>query len=654
MTIGYTEIEYGAAGPNQVKISNCQTLKFEQEAVYDASGFIQTHTRFIIRVSGYLLADTVANMQITPNKGAMVPAYVQTAGSQHVQLRHLLEQPRQEFKMTLGVSGPAPTVILKAKPITSTADVLNKEFDCQGGPVPKVLSIEHLVGNTAIKVQWECVVCIVPDCVEYPGGGGDIQKAKGILSNRWTCADDIDENFYLRSRMFVGELKLANPLINPHDFRQLVVPAIQPGMRLKSMSFKTSQDGLSLQYTVVHEEVTVTAPFPATGIRISHKVTHPEYHVEVDETLAITLQGDRNVDKQQLVRLAILIADGKLRTAQLNNKTFRLIRFEMADESGTNQNNQVTVMHHVRHIPADGDAFPNEQALLGITQRFGKKIDGFMIPDYNNTRTRGNRPGEKPELSGPVPIVGAFAAHLQTLCTQDHSLNRGVSGNEFLPKEFENSIGPAQSLPEVNLVVVPSLPDLPDSTYNASHSQGIYQVYEIDSEYHRNPQVFQMPVSPSLTQSLFPTSTSTSTTGPTSPAPTTNPQTTTAPASTDTAVFVRGGAEQWKRVVRIRAKRHTQPPRLPNPQGSFRDEGGVLNVLLKETTCLQEPQRAVDGQLDYTILAEYHYGLSRSPARMKTGIPDYDVPQSLGASLSSEGPYSFTRATIFSSDHSVG
>jgi hypothetical protein len=649
MTQGYTEIEYGT-GTRQVKLSNCQTLKFEQEPIFDSSGINPVYTRFTIRVAGYLLAQTIAQTQIIPNKGAVAPNYVQTAGSQDVALRHFLDIPRQEFRMTLGVSGPAPTVLLHAKPMTSTGDQFSKEFDCQGGPIPKVISVENIVGNTSIKIQWEVVVCIVPDCDQYSSGNGNnTQKKLGILSNRWTCADDIDENFYLRSRTFVGELKLANPLVNPHDFRELVVPAITPGMRLKSMSFRQSEDQLNLQYTVVHEEVTVTAPAPATGIRISHKVSHNEYAIEIDESLAITLTGDRHVNKQQLVALAASIADGKLRTNELNNKTFRLMRYEMSDECGTSQQNQVTVMYQTRHITAQADAFPNQGAFIGITRRFGSKPDGTMIPNYDNTKTKGNRPNEKPDYVGNISVVGAFAAHLQSNCTTDYSANAGISGKEVKNASLAYSISPAPNLPELTVTTVSSLGDLPPATFNGSQSQGIYQSYEIDVQVEEQPLIFQAPLSPSLSDSLFPPQTSTGTTT-TPPTTTTTP---TNPTTGDTSVFIRGGPSQWERVVRVLAKRHGVPPRLSNPRTSFRDPNGVLHVLKKRTELTAEPQRGIDGVVDYIVRAEYRYGLSRPPTKLQFGLPDYAPAQSLG-SIGAEGPYSFSLATVYSSDHPIG
>lgn len=643
MSEGYTEIEYGPA-ENPIRISNCQTLEFKQEAVHDSSGLRHVYDRFTVRVSGYFLAQTNAYIQITPNKGPGLGASAQTAGSQHLKLRDYLQHPRQRFKMTLGVAGANPTVLLEAKPFTSVDDELSKDFDCQGGPIPKVLNIEHIAGNASLKVTWEVTVCISADCVETGSPSEKVQRKKGVLYNRWTCADDIDENLYLRSRVFVGELKLANPLLNPHDFRELVVPAISPGMRLKTMSFKQSEDQLTLQYTVIHEEVTVTAPSPATGIRISHKVSHAEYAIEIDEVLAITLRGPRDVNKSQLVSLAARIADGKLRTNQLNNKTFRLVRYEMSDECGTSQENQVTVMYNTKRITELAEALPvqNGNPLIGITRRFGLKIDGTMIPAYDNTLTRGNRAGEVPDTYGAVTVAGAFAAHLQSSCTKDFSMNSGIQGTQYPASAsyrggLSNSMNPLPGLPSVTVTTYPQIQSLPDTTFNASQSEGIYQTYEIDLETRERPNFYQAPLSPGLDGSSF-EGTSPGNLG------------STTPTTGDTSVFMRLGPSTWERTVRVVAKRHNAPPRLAEPKKTFRDSDGVLHVLLSKADLTCEPQRLPDDTRDYIVRAEYKYGLSRAPSAMKFGIPDYDPAVSSG---SGTNPYSFNLENIYSSDHSM-
>ncbi len=642
MSEGYTEIEYGPP-TSPVKITNCQTLEFKQEAVHDASGLVHVYDRFLVRVSGYFLAQTDAWTHIGPQMGAAQGATSQTAGSQYAALREMLSKPRQNFKMTLGVSGRNPTIILQAKPILSSDDEFSQEFDCQGGPIPKVISIDHIAGNTALKITWEVVVCISADCSSSGSASDSIQRRKGILSNRWTCADDIDENLYLRSRVFVGELKLANPLKNPHDFRELVVPAISPGMRLKSMSFRQSEDQLNLQYTVIHEEVHVTAPHPATSLRISHKLSHAEYAIEIDEVLAITLKGPRDVKKSDLVTLAARIADGKIRTNFLNNKTFRLIRYEMSDESGTSQDNQVTVVYNTKRITEKADPLPNPQdpnGLVGITRRFGLKIDGTMIPNYDNTLTRGNRANESPDTMGGITVAGAFAAHLQAACSKDFSMNSGVQAKNY-PGSYDydyglkDSTGLAPSLPSVTIQTVPQVQPLPDTTFNESHTKdGIYQTFEIDVQTTERPLYFPAPVSPS-SLGLDPFGSS--------------PGSGTTPSDGDTTVFMRLGHSQWERTVRVVAKRHGAPPRLSDPKATFRDPESNLHVLLSKTELTCEPQRLPDDTKDYIVRAEYKYGLAKAPTKFQFGVPDYDPSVSSGQY--GTGPYSFNLTDIYKSDH---
>lgn len=642
-TDGYTEIEYGN-GVDAVQIVNCTTLKFHEENILDASGIDVKFRKYTVRVAGYMLAQTVARTQIIPNGVGIDGGYTQTAANQHIGLRKVLLSPQQPFKMTMGVGGAHPTIILQANPVTSASEDIDETFDVQGGPKPIDLSITHVVGNTSLKVEFEIAVCLSPDCGE-DSDYGDVQRTRGILSNKWTCADDIDENFYLKSRTFVGELKLANPLVNPHDYRQLVVPAISPGMRLKSMSFKCSEDCLTLQYTVTHEEVTVTAPAPATSIRISHKVHIAENELEVSETLSVSLKGDRHVDKQELIDLACIIADGKIRIKKLIPQegigvNTRLRHIEIVDESGTNQDNQVHAVFHMTHVTPKNVRLPGGESLFtGIRRGIGSRIDNLIIPDYDNTLTRGNRTGETPEFKGPITVVGAFASHLQSKCTMDHSVNAAIDGSNDVDTALIASMSDEMELPSVTLDIYPGLDDLPDDTFSTAHYEGSYQTYQIDSQYSEMPMVTQLPVSVS---DFYGAAT---------------PSADYAAEDGDTSVFVRMGPSQWRRTVRILAQRHAEPPRLPEPLASFRDEDNVLNVLLGREFALDEPQRtaAGDGLRTYVTRAEYTYGMSRAPTKIRAGIPDPDIAEDPYADpLTSPSLYAFTMASLFSSDHAIG
>ena len=638
-TEGYTEIQYGNSG-SEVIISNCTTLKFHQENVVRALD--QQMVRYTIRVSGYFLAQTTASTQITPN-GAGNGGYQQTAGTQHIGLRQRLQTPRLPFKYTTGVGGLNPTIVVQANPVEAYDDDIDGTFDVNGGPVPRDVSITHIVGNTAFKVEIEFEVCLSNDCVR-PAYPADVQRSRGILSNKWTCADDIDENYYIRSRTFVGEMKLANPVTNPHDFRALVVPAISPGMRLKSMDFKCSEDCLSLQYTVRHEEVTATAPYPATSIKITHKVHIAEMAVEVAETLTVSMCGDRDVNKQDLVALGYNIANGKIRQNVLVpngiSNTNRLRHVEVIDESGTSQDNRIHMVFHMTHtVPDQIDAALKIAAMPGIVQRLGKKIDGVMLPGYDNTLSRGNRAGENPEYTGPITVVGAFAAHLQSVCAEDHSMNVAVAGSEEADPALIASISPELELPSVTLGIYPELIDLPNETWNTAHTEdGIYSSYQIDSHYSEQKMIMQIPVS-AATFTGTPAAPSSS-----------------SAVDGDTSAFVRLGPSQWTRVIRIVAQRHAIPPRLADPLDSFRDDDDVLNVLCgpPQHVILSEPQRSASGDnlRDYVIRTEYTYGLSKAPSMLRVGIPDTDAISA--DPFADGGMYAFTRATLFSSDHPIG
>lgn len=648
MSYGSTEIEY-----NGVRLVDVQTLKFEQEEICEPSGATPIYTRFIVRVIGYFLAQHEAMTYIRPTVGTAN----QTAGSQHVGLRHKLEARRGEFKMTVGAGGAYPTVLLEAKPITDTATIVDDKTDVQGGPRVNVISITNIAANNAIRVEVEWTICLTncPDVGVSPGS--DPQRQNGILSNKWSCAEDIDENFFIKSRTFVGELKLARPVVNPHDFRALVVPRMQPGLRLKSMHFKASEDCLSLQYQVTHEEVDVTAPYPATSIRISHKVHVAEFQVEVNEMLSVTLQGDRNVDKRDLIALATRIADGKLRLRDLipppgggaafqEARPVRLRSYEVFDESGTSEKATITIVYHLTSLPVKNEPVAGGVAVARITQRLGQRIDGTMIPNYDNTLSLGNGPGQDPATQGPLSIAGAFAAHLQGVCTTDHSANRGIKAHDDSVDQIRAMMPVTPTLPDATLRVFSVLPDLPDSTFSSAHGEGLYQTYEIDSQLNESTLTIQLPIA-----------TPTAGTGSISQGGGNNPGLVPATPATagytpgDTSVFCQLGGSQWERVVRICAQRFGKPPRLPNPLKVFADADGVQHVLLKSQVLACEPGRSTDGEANiYTMRAEFRYGMSRAPGRIQFPAPDYMTPVSLGIGQS---PYEFTLASIFSSGHHV-
>lgn len=656
--LGHTEVEYG-----DVKLVNCQTLKFEQEPVLDRSGQVHQFDRFTVRVSGYFLAQYEAATTISPKQTSS-----NSAAEHNRYVREKLSERSQPFTMTLGAGTAKPVILLKADPpprvpLSLTPEEMTVFTDVRGGPEPKVINATRIVGDTSIKVEFEVVVCLAYPCGyewkdENPTGAILEQQKFGILSNRWSCADELDENFWA-SRTWVGELKLAHPLRNPHEFRSLVVPPVQPGMRRARMSFQASEDNLSLQYQIRDEEVFLTAPSPATSIEMTHREHVGEWSHLVRTTFSVSVRGDRNASKKDLILLAMQVASGKLRLQQLvpafgvaRDRPVFVKSYELIDRSGTNKDNSVQLNIQMESRPANNKEGGLEDLFRRVTSTFGKPLNGEMIADYVNTLSRGNRPGEEPDWQGPIPLVGAFVSHLQERCTVDKSLFSGIQQSDRQSIIIAETREDLPALPQVDAYAFPNLPDIPDDTFNDSHSVGLYTHYDVDAEYESYPMVMQLPLAYAALRSEGPAPEE-----PSSELNFSNNPSLDGPSGNDGSdqphsVFVRIGPTQHQRVVRLVAQRIGQPPRLPVPLESFTDKEGVQHVLLKSIDNAANPERTADGEaFVYTIRAEYRYGLDRPPRRIRMGKPDFEAESQ---SSSEPTAWDWSLGEIFSSDHSMG
>ena len=68
----------------------------------------------------------------------------------------------------------------------------------------------------------------------------------------------------------------------------------------------------------------------------------------------ITLKGDRDVDKSDLIKLGVMIAEGKLRLTQIlrragdaNPRPCSVKRYRVVDESGTHQTNSIHIVYEL-------------------------------------------------------------------------------------------------------------------------------------------------------------------------------------------------------------------------------------------------------------------------------------------------------------------
>jgi hypothetical protein len=591
MAAGATCIAYGP-----IRLLNCHTLVFDQEMVFDESGTDLLYFKFTVRVAGFLHGRA-------PNLGADPPYFWNptvatfptptdgSAGHHHYGIRHLFA-PRQVFEMRLGAFYDAVgnvyggTPILSCAPFQSSSDfreATNK--DLNNGPKVKIFNVTQVVGDTSLRVEVEFEICKL-ECDAL----GNCSNTSGVLSNRWSCIDEIDQNFYT-TRTFQGKLRTVSSRINANSFRDYVVPPLQPGMRRQSMEFAVSTDGLHLEYTIVDREVAFAPPAPATSWSMSHTESATRQgELGFFSEVNVTLGGDRLCDPKLLISIAVAIAEAKI-LKQLNPNSAYLLDVSITHETGDDVSRI--------HLHAKGRRTEkNVPGVLGIAvPRLGRPIDALdlqrVVTNYDRNFSRGTRQGDHLEVDGPISLVGAFASYLQQPCSIQHKIYDG--------KESENPPTPTQYAPaSLGGVITSEIPD--DGTlgsYSDATAEAMYTFWQMESTYRVTGVNTCLPIARSM--SLGGT-----------------------PLAGPMAVAAKLGPPMVQRVVRVRAERVGKDPLVLNPAESF-EEGGVTYSILSIKHMAGVPERTPDDKRIYRADVEIVYMLDRPPP-FGTALPFGSAP----------------------------
>jgi hypothetical protein len=566
-----TVVTYGG-----VQIFNCLTRAFTQESVYDdLSGTDLLHFKYTIRVVGYIHNLPVAQPQQTnsatfgflPNTGGLNAAGKPSAADQLNHL-HYLFNTRQTFQMSIG-----SYVVLFAQPANIPGQANISGFDCNNGPRAKVISVDSIASDTIMRVECEFEICQV-QC-DITGG---TNNATGVINNRWSCVDDINSDWFT-TRTFTGRLRCSSSMINPNTFRNLVVPPLQQGMRRDSMHFTVTEDGLNLDYTVIDKEIAFSAPAPATdwSLRVTSRRdlnTNISWYTDVD----IMLKGDRYCDKKKLITIASAIADAKFGQGDPKKNNFLVEAISISDEYSASEN--------VIHFSATARRFD----ALGVAEKgidatpLGRPIAAAdlagVVNGYDSRVNRGSNPGENLQISGPIPVVGAFACFLQSPCEYTHSISIGT--------QTTTSQSPATvTLPTVSASVVTELSDDGSlGSVDPKNSAYAYTYWQLDSQYFTTQNRAHCPIAQTAGSSSS--------------------------SGSNTSVVVNLAPPQTKRVIRVIAERIGVMPTLPAPADSYNDPSGAGAVLLENNLVATCPPRSCDNKQVFRIQGELTYGLLKA------------------------------------------
>lgn len=205
---------------------------------------------------------------------------------------NLMMVPRQ--RLQVGLSKTGGDLILD---VASGADM-------QAGPRCLAFKLRRIVGSRLMhcSITFECHFHA---CSNPPT----------ILSHRWACSMELDRYGYT-TRTFDGTLTIApgsGPIVqqNADWFREYAFRAIPVGFNYDNGNFRTSEDGLTLRYTIRDKEQYIIAPFPAITIGGRYNESSPD-GVKLTVSMEVVCTGAKNTPPRALLMAAARVVLGRV------------------------------------------------------------------------------------------------------------------------------------------------------------------------------------------------------------------------------------------------------------------------------------------------------------------------------------------------------
>lgn len=609
---GQTIVKWGSRSET-LEIYNVHSVRFNQEAVFDSANINLIGTKFTYSAVGYVhdyLDFDQPHVDPVPSGSDAVEA--------QRNIRFLAMKQRQRLEIIVGADtdGSGGTTLLEVDPFrVASTNVAYKDLD--NGPRCTQMDVRQ-INATFMRVEFTFEATIS----ECDSAGGS-PNTSGVLSNTWSCEDSLDQNLMIKNRQWTGQLRVANAYLNPHSFRDWVLPPLQDGMYRDSMTFASSEDGLTLNYSIIDREGYFSPPPPAT------EWTSPLRAVYTTGTGKMTfveasvgLAGDRDADKRLLLSLAtqlveskILALDGNLEDEKGNKLVSVIESFAVSEEISAKSSN--VYVSAIASRPAIGEKYnqildssfgkdPKEQiqeALRrgGLNQQFdawdtnkfrGNWKTGAAGPERNRGRT--------PESEGSIPSLMALSVYLQTPCSGNHGIRSGVSAG--LESDARSA---SKKPPKIKMYKSGEVkPVEPLTSYtNKNHRSNMYTVWEMQSRYESSQHTVQMPIARFSAAS---------------------PSSSQLPSS----AFIALAPPQTVRKIRFKGKRIGAVPETPVPK-SFQDpETGIAFHLLRYEDLPATPDYRPGGEKEFFRQGEIVYGLSREPKAgesLPIGMNPYDL-----------------------------
>lgn len=281
---------------NGVTLSYCRTSQFAQEPQWSEDRMEYLYTKVTLEI------EAVLNNKLNPSVAAETPTQTM------VRVHELLSLPRKALTFTVNAQNLLNVVIS-----TNNGGDGLPTMDAKGGPTPLHLNITQITEQTFL-VNYAIEVNIV----ECPGGGAPPLYA----SNRFRISESIDETFHTKQTVngrLIVRGDVADPItgfvggrgINPDTLRYVVCPQIPAGFKRVSSDYMLAEDGLSLEYTFVDQEIDVPPPLGTCKADIDYMESTPFGPLRFAECTC-RLEGSKAMSKLQMLKTAIFIVLSKV------------------------------------------------------------------------------------------------------------------------------------------------------------------------------------------------------------------------------------------------------------------------------------------------------------------------------------------------------
>lgn len=515
---------------NGIELAYIHTHAVDQEAILSEDQTDYLYTRVSIN------CQCVFNTNLAPALPSEPPTQTMA------RVRHNLMTPRGALTFSVGADNLYNLQII----------------DVKNGPLPRKCTIKQIGGTQTFLVDYTIDFHVI----ECPVG----TSPPAWISNRWRETQSIDEKFYSKWTRTGRIITRSDMLGNADALRGLIIPGIRAGCKRVSSEYTLQEDGLTLVYTFVDQEVWLQPPPPAVKAQGEYVESTADGALRYGE-VRVTLDGDKRTDKTLLLRLAILTVVEKLRTAGVSDHIAGTKMFSAAFKEGLYEN---TIEVRARALIQ-----PNDYRILGISADL-RRVCKLPLPST--------------EVTGP-PDPGArgtaginlIAQSLKDPCATISVQQTGGTGTSTL-------VGTAPETPLFTAVLTAFIPDDFEGKYVSTLTSGVYTDYRVSKRYESVLSTFQLPLA----------------------------------AACGTCVMVSTGAVMGRLIVDWIASRDGDRPKIPRAVLTSDPNA----TLLSEQVQPEQIQPTADGvTMRHTIKGRYVYGFKdMAQVTVKAPLPPYVHP----------------------------